>query len=46
MAMVFKREDKLPDAINWYQKAIEANPRYYYAYNNLGNIYKSQDKFD
>lgn len=26
----------------WYKKALEVNPRYSYAYNNLGNIYKNK----
>lgn len=34
--------NKLEETIEWYKKAIEVNPRYSYAYNNLGNIYKSQ----
>jgi tetratricopeptide (TPR) repeat protein len=46
MAIVFKRQKKIDDAINWYQKAIEVNPRYSYAYNNLANIYKDQMKYE
>ena len=29
----------------WYKKAIQANPRYSYAYNNLANIYKNDLKY-
>lgn len=32
----------MDDAIIWYKKSTEVNPRYYYAYNNLGNIYKDR----
>lgn len=30
----------------WYKKAIEVNPRYSYAYNNLGNIYKNRQEYN
>jgi tetratricopeptide (TPR) repeat protein len=40
-AIVYKAQNKLPEAIEWYKKAIQANYRYSYAYNNLGNIYKN-----
>jgi tetratricopeptide (TPR) repeat protein len=33
------------DAIIWYKKATETNPRYSYAYNNLGNIYKNRTEY-
>ena len=36
----------MDEAIEWYKKAIAANPRYSYAYNNLGNIYKTQQRFE
>ena len=32
--------------IEWYKKAIKANPRYSYAYNNLGNIYKNDGNYE
>ena len=35
----------MDDAATWYKKAIEANPRYSYAYNNLGNIYKNRQEY-
>jgi tetratricopeptide (TPR) repeat protein len=38
--------NKTEDAINWYKKAIEVNPRYSYAYNNLGNIYKNMHNYE
>lgn len=34
------------EAKNWYQKAIEANHRYSYAFNNLGNIYKNESNYE
>jgi tetratricopeptide (TPR) repeat protein len=45
-AIVFKRENNLDKAIEWYKKAIEVNPRYSYALNNLGNIYKTRLQYE
>ena len=41
LAIMYKAMDNIPKAIEFYEKAIEINPRYSYAYNNLGNIYKN-----
>lgn len=37
-----KNKGQIDKATEWYKKAIEANPRYSFAYNNLGNIYKDR----
>ena len=41
MGILQKRLDNKEKAIEFYKKAIEMNPRYSYAFNNLGNIYKN-----
>lgn len=42
---MYKGQSKIEKAIEYYKKAIEANPRYSYAYNNLGNIYKDRSQY-
>lgn len=44
MAIVYKNKNELDSAIKWYLKATEINPRYSFAYNNLGNIYKDRNQ--
>jgi len=39
LGTVSRRENKGKQAIGWYQKAIEINPRYASAYYNLGTLY-------
>ena len=34
---------KFKEAIKWYKKAIETEPRHYESYNNIGYIYASND---
>jgi len=44
MAICYKNKKDVDSAIEWYIKATEINPRYSYAFNNLGNIYKDRNQ--
>jgi len=43
IAIIYANRKDIDLAIKWYTKAIEVNPRYHKAYNNLGNIYKDRN---
>jgi tetratricopeptide (TPR) repeat protein len=43
---VHKGQKRTEKAIEMYKKAIEVNPQYSYAYNNLGNIYKNSGEYE
>lgn len=37
--MIYSYQDRHDDALHYLLKAIEANPEYFSAYNNLGTVY-------
>jgi len=41
---ILQDQDKIPDAIFMYQRAIMVNPNFYKAYYNMGNIYLEEEK--
>ncbi len=41
-----KKKEDIPKTVEYYKKAIEVNPKYSYAHNNLGNIYKNDGEYD
>lgn len=41
---ILQDQDKIPDAIFMYQRAIMVNPKFYKSYYNLGNIYLDEEK--
>lgn len=42
IGILCKTQKKVDEAIEWYKKALEVNPRYNKPYNNLANIYKDR----
>jgi tetratricopeptide (TPR) repeat protein len=40
------REKKLDDAMNYFQKAIDLDPKYAPAYSGLGDVFRAQRKYD
>tara|TARA_B100000809_G_scaffold254209_1_gene291138 strand:- start:254 stop:721 length:468 start_codon:yes stop_codon:yes gene_type:complete len=42
----YRQQDRLEEAIEAYNKAIEIKPDYHLAYHNLGNTYRRQGKYD
>jgi tetratricopeptide (TPR) repeat protein len=45
-AISYKSLGKMEDCEKFYRKAVEVNPRYSYAWNNLGNIYKNKEDYE
>lgn len=44
-AVILYEIKKYDKAIEYWNKAIELNPQYYFGYNNLGNVYLKTDKY-
>jgi tetratricopeptide (TPR) repeat protein len=44
MGIAYRKQGNLTKAIESYEKAIEVDPDYVNAYNNLGNAYSKQGK--
>ncbi|MEA5536090.1 tetratricopeptide repeat protein [Crocosphaera sp. XPORK-15E] len=43
---MYENQEKYELALSDYNKAIELDPKYAYAYNGRGNVYKKQKKRD
>ncbi len=43
-AVILFELNKYEDAIKYWKKTIELNPKYHFGYNNLGNVFLKQDK--
>ena len=46
MGNVYKKQGNYEKAIEFYQKAIDINPRKDEAFNNLGNIYVNKGNYE
>lgn len=46
LAETLHEQDKIDEAIPYFQKALELKPDYSFAYNNLGNILVKKEKLD
>ena len=46
MGIILKRNGRVEEAIDNYKKAISLKPDYVQAYNNLGVLYKDNEKYE